>query len=158
MTTAITFYGFVLSIHIMAVVVAFGTLFAYPVLLPWARQAHPAAMPVIHDLRDRLRKTVLSPAMGLVLLAGIYLASKADVWSEAWVTVPLVILLLIGGLDGMFFAPRERQLAALSRRDLESGELSAEYDDLFRQVAVAGYAVCGLVLVAIFFMAAKPGA
>jgi uncharacterized membrane protein len=156
---AITFYSVVLSVHIMAVVVAFGTSFAYPVFMPWARRNHPQAMPVIHAMSDRLGKLVMSPAMVLVLLAGIYLASDADVWSEVWVSVPLVILIVIGGLGGMFFAPNERKLAALAGRDLSAGggQLSAEYDALFRRVAIAGYAVCALVLIAIFFMTAKPG-
>jgi uncharacterized membrane protein len=157
---AITFYSVVLSVHVMAVVVAFGTSFAYPVFMPWARRNHPQAMPVIHAMSDRIGKLVMSPALALVLIAGIYLASDADVWSESWVTVPLVILIVIGGLGGMFFAPNERKLGALATRDLAAGggALSAEYDALFRRVAVAGYAVCALVLIAIFFMATKPGA
>src|SRR3954468_3369729 len=150
---AITFYSVVLSVPIMAVVVAFGFSFAYPVFMPWARRTHPQAMPVVHQLSDRLGKLVMSPAMVVVLLAGIYLASDADAWSEAWVTVPLVILIVIGALGGMFFAPNEGKLGELARRDLAGGNgaLSAEYDDVFRRVAVAGYTVCALVLIAIFF-------
>jgi uncharacterized membrane protein len=158
MPLAITFYSVVLSVHIMAVVVAFGTSFAYPVFMPWARKNHPRAMPVIHEMSDRLGKLVMSPAIVVVLVCGIYLASDADVWSESWVSVPLVILIVIGGLGGAFFAPKERQLAALATRDLGAGagELSAEYDALFRRVAVGGYTVCVLVLIAIFFMTVKP--
>jgi len=155
---AITFYSVVLSLHVMAVVIAFGTTFAYPAFMPWARKNHPQAMPVIHQMSDRLGKFVMSPAMVVVLLCGIYLASDADVWSESWVSVPLVILVIIGGLGGMFFAPNERKLGELARRDLAggSGELSAEYDDLFRRVAIGGLATMALVLIAIFFMVAKP--
>jgi uncharacterized membrane protein len=158
MSASITFYGVVLSVHIMAVVVAFGFSFAYPVFKPWARRQHPTAMPVIHDMSERLGKLVMSPAMVVVLVCGIYLASDADVWSEVWVSVPLLILLVIGGLGGAYFAPRERKLAELARRDLGAGggTLSAEYDDLSQQVAIAAYANCALVLIAIFFMAAKP--
>jgi uncharacterized membrane protein len=154
---ALTFYSVVLSVHIMAVVIAFGTTFAYPAFMPWARKHHPAAMPVIHEMSGRLGRLVMSPAMVIVLLAGIYLASDADAWSESWVSVPLVILLVIGGLGGVFFAPNERKLGELARRDLtDGGELSAEYDELFRRVAIAGFATMALVLIAIFFMAAKP--
>src|SRR3954465_4395148 len=136
---AITFYSVVLSLHIMAVAVAFGFSFAYPVFMPWARRTHPQAMPVVHQLSDRLGKLVMSPAMVVVLLAGIYLASDADAWSEAWVTVPLVILIVIGALGGMFFAPNERRLGELARRDLAGGgTLGAEYDALFRRVAAVG--------------------
>jgi uncharacterized membrane protein len=156
---SITFYGVVLAVHIIGVVVAFGSFFAYPAFLPWARKNHPQAMPVIHELSARLGRLVVSPGLVVVLACGIYLASDADAWSEIWVSVPLVILVLIGGLGGMFFAPSDRKLAALATRDLADGgggELSAEYDELFRRVAVAGVTVCALVVVAIFFMAAKP--
>lgn len=159
MSATLTFYGVVLSVHIMAVVVAFGFSFAYPVFKPWARRTHPSSMPVIHDMSERLGKLVMSPAMVVVLICGIYLASDADVWSEVWVSVPLLILIVIGGLGGAYFAPRERKLAELARRDLgesNAGTLSAEYDTLFQQVSVAAYANCALVLIAIFFMAAKP--
>jgi uncharacterized membrane protein len=156
---AITFYSVVLSVHIMAVVVAFGVSFAYPAFMPWARRTHPEAMPVIHELSGRLGRLVMSPAMVLVLVCGIYLASDADVWSETWVSVPLLILIVIGGLGGMVFAPSERRLAELARRDLAGGgELSDEYDALFRRVAFFGAVTMALVLIAIFFMAAKPGA
>ena len=157
MVATLTFYGVVLAVHIMAVVIAFGTSFAYPAFMPWARKNHPQAMPVIHAMSDRLGRLVMSPAMVLVLICGIYLASDADAWSETWVSVPLVILLVIGGMGGMFFAPNERKLGELATRDLAAnGELSAEYDELFKRVAVAGLVVCALVLIAIFFMAAKP--
>jgi uncharacterized membrane protein len=156
---AITFYNVVLSVHIMAVVIAFGVSFAYPVFMPWARRTHPEAMPVIHAMSDRLGKLVMSPALVVVLAAGIYLASDADVWSESWVSVPLIILIVIGGLGGAFVSPNERRLGELAARDLGpdgKGALSAEYDALFRRVGTVGYVVCALVLIAIFFMAAKP--
>ena len=102
------------------------------------------------------RKRVASP-VALVVSASRR-ASRIAETSKVWVTVPLVILVLIGGLGGMFFAPNERKLGELARRDLAAGsELSAEYDDLFRRVAAAGFVTMALVLVAIFFMAAKPG-
>jgi uncharacterized membrane protein len=159
MSATLTFYGVVLSVHIMAVVVAFGISFAYPVFKPWARRQHPESMPVIHGMSERLGKVVMSPAIVVVLICGIYLASDARVWNEVWVSVPLVILIVIGGLGGAYFAPRERKLAELSERDLgpdRKGPLSAEYDELFEQVSVVAYANCALVLIAIFFMAAKP--
>jgi uncharacterized membrane protein len=154
---SISFYGVVLAVHIMGVVIAFGSFFAYPAFMPWARKNHPRAMPVIHELSARLGRMVVSPGLVIVLVCGIYLASDADAWSEVWVSIPLVILIVIGGLGGMFFAPSDRKLAALATRDLAAGgELSAEYDELFRRVAFAGVTVIALVVIAIFLMAAKP--
>src|SRR3954451_1327245 len=126
---AITFYSVVLSVHIMAVVVVFGVSFDYPVFMPWARRNHPQAMPVIHQMSDRLGKMVMSPALVVVLLAGVYLASDADAWSEVWVTVPLVLLLIIGGLGVMFFARNYRRPPDRRLRALRGGllDLSADY-------------------------------
>ena len=123
MSATLTFYGVVLSVHIMAVVVAFGVCLGNPVIKPRARSRHPESMAVIHEMGE-LRATTTR-----VLLECAY------------------------------FTPRERKLGELARRDLGEGgggTLSAEYDELFQQVAVVAYANCALVLIAIFFMAAKP--
>jgi uncharacterized membrane protein len=153
---ALEFYNVVLSVHIMGVVIAFGVLMAYPVLAPWLRRTHPEVMPAVHEAQGRIGRTIISPGMVIVLAAGIYLASKADVWSESWVSIPLLILLIVGGLTGAILAPTERKLAETARRDLAAGGLSAEYDALFSRWLAAATGSAVLVLVAIFFMAAKP--
>jgi hypothetical protein len=154
---ALTFFDVVLAVHVMAVVAAFGVTFAFPVFVPWLRRTHPEAMPAIHDARDRIGKVLMGPALLVVLAAGIYLASKADVWSESWVSVPLVILVIIGGLSGSFFAPNERKLGEMARRDLAGGKtFSAEYQALSARVDAVGLVTIVLVLIAIFFMVAKP--
>ncbi|MCW3021983.1 MAG: hypothetical protein JWR30_1305 [Conexibacter sp.] len=156
---ALAFYDVVVAIHVMAVVATFGVIFAYPIFVPWLRRTHPEAMPAVHHAQDRVGRLLISPGIGVVLIAGIYLATKAKVWSEVWVTVPLVILLVIGALGGAFFSPNERRLGELARRDLATDKgFSAEYDALFSRVAAVGVAAAVLVLIAIFFMVAKPGA
>ena len=42
---AVTVYDIVLTVHVLAVVVAFGVVFAYPVLDAWFRRAVPATSP-----------------------------------------------------------------------------------------------------------------
>jgi uncharacterized membrane protein len=155
---AIEFYNVVLAIHIMAVVVAFGVIFAYPVLVPWLRRTHPEAMPGFHAAQERVDRMVISPGLVVILAAGIYLASKADVWSKVWVSVPLLILIVLGGLGGAFLTPTERKLSEVARRDLGAGggALSAEYDALLSRWTTGALTAAVLVLVAIFFMAAKP--
>jgi uncharacterized membrane protein len=156
---AVGFTEVVVAIHVMAVVAGLGVVFAYPVLMPWMRQHHASAMPALHDAQDVIGRRLMTPGLVVILIAGIYLASKEDVWSKAWVSVPLLILIVIGGLGGAYFTPKTRRLAELSRRDLQRGsELSGEYDALFAQVRTVGLVMAALVLIAIFFMVAKPGA
>jgi hypothetical protein len=162
MVTAILFYDVVLAVHIAAIVIAFGVTFAYPVLFSYIQRADPRALPGLHLAQGRIGRFVIIPFATLALLAGVYLASDRDYWSEVWVTVPFVILLALLGLGGAFFSPTERKLAAIAARDVGAagpdGEvvLSAEYAALARRIAAIGALASLLVLVAVFFMAAKP--
>ena len=144
MPAAILFYDVVLSIHVMAIVAAFGVWFAYPLLV--ARGDAGA-----HRAQVRVARTVVSPAALLALFAGVYLASDRSYWSEVWVTVPLVILVVLMGITGGYFIPRQERLAELA----EAGA-GPEYTALARQVLRVAFLAAGLVVVAIFFMVTKP--
>jgi hypothetical protein len=168
MIIAVTFYTFVLAVHIAAVVIAFGVTFAYPVMYAVGIRAEPGSMPGLHRLQDAVGKRVISPFLGLALLAGIYLASKLHTWSDFYVQWGLVVIVLLGGLGGAFFAPRERRLAELSERDIAAAEetsagssefaFSDEYLALRRQVFRVNAAANVLILLTIFFMTAQTGA
>ena len=51
MFATIEFYDVVLAVHIAAVVIAFGGVFAYPVVIPWAKRTHPEALPALHAMQ-----------------------------------------------------------------------------------------------------------
>ena len=144
MPVAIVFYDVVLSIHVMAIVAAFGVWFAYPLLVVRGDAG-------AHRAQARVARMVVNPAGTLALLAGIYMASDRSYWSEVWVSVPLVILIVLMGITGGYFAPRQERLAALA----EAGA-GPEYAALATQVARVAFAAAGLVVVAIFFMVTKP--
>lgn len=163
MVVAVTFYTFVLAVHIAAIVIAFGVTFAYPVMYAVGLRREPRTMPGFHRIQDHVGKFVISPFLGLALLCGIYLASKLEVWSDFYVQWGLGVLIVLGGLGGAFFAPRERKLAELAERDVAAsgdGEVtfSAEYLAARRQVSIVGYAANVLVLLTIYFMTAQTGA
>ncbi len=154
---AILFYDVVVALHVMAVVIAFGVTFVYPAVIPWLVRTHPEAMPAVHEMQVRIGRLVIVPFATLALLTGFYLAADADVFSETWVTVPMVILIVLLGLAGAFFTPRERALATLARRDLDAGgTFSDEYAAKAQTVALVGALSSALILLAVFFMVAKP--
>jgi uncharacterized membrane protein len=155
---AIVFYDVVVAAHVAAIVIAFGVIFAYPVFIPYMVRTRPEAMPALHAVQARIGQRLIAPFGGVALLLGIYLASDRHYWSKTWVAVPLVILLALLAMGGMFFNPLERKLEALAKRDVENGggALSAEYMALHARWLTAGALNCLLVLVAVFFMVAKP--
>lgn len=162
MPLALSSYSVFLALHIMAVVVAFGLPLAYPVLVPYARRAHPRAMPAVHDLQHRLNNRITAPGTVLILLLGFYMASTEDLLGEVWVIVPLVILVLIGAIGGAVVTPATRRLSELAARDITRGDapgdvtFSAEYAAQYQRYMRTELLLGALVLIAIFFMAAKP--
>jgi hypothetical protein len=162
MVLALSTYSVVLAIHIMAVVAAFGLPLAYPLLIPYVREHHPRAMPGLHDVQHRLNQRVTGTGTLVILLAGGYLAGKADVFGEVWVIVPIVILFVIGGVGGAVIVPASRKLHELATRDVAAApadgpvDFGADYEAEYRRYLNAERLLGLLVLVAIFFMAAKP--
>jgi len=163
MTTlaSVRFFDIVLWLHITSVVIAFGVMFTYPVIVPLTVRNAPRQVAWLHDMQAALGRMVVTPAAALVLITGIYLAADADVFSKWWVAVPLLAILMILGLGGAFFAPRDRKLAELARRDIAAaGEgqvvFSEEYEDLGRQVGTVGAFVVLLVVIVIFVMVTGP--
>jgi uncharacterized membrane protein len=144
---SVTFYSVVVWIHVLAVVVAFGGVFAYPVLgSSLARTASPAAF---HSTQVLLWSRIVTPAMVVVLAAGIYLASDADVWSEAWVSAGLAGIILLFAIAGMAtgWERRAAQLAAAN---------DPAYAPLATRIRMAAGAAMGIVVVVLFLMVVKP--
>jgi uncharacterized membrane protein len=145
---AVALYDVVKALHVMAVVGAFGLPLAYPLLFAYLQRRHPAALGAAHDVQLYLNQRVTGTGTALILFFGAYLASKRDLWGEVWVIVPLAILVVIGAVGGALINPSVRRLSELAG----TPGYDAEYRRYLRFEVLLGV----LVLVAIFFMAAKP--
>jgi uncharacterized membrane protein len=160
---AIFFYDVVKAFHIATVLMAFGVTFAYPVIGMYVTREHPRFLPALHGAQERVGKFLITPAATLALLSGFYLANDRDYMGKVWVVVPLIILIALLGLGGAFFAPNERRASDLAARDVAAAGadgpvlLSPEYQAVAGRIAKMGALASVLVLVAVFFMAAKPG-
>ena len=156
-TVAVRFYDIVLTIHILAVVIAFGVVFSYPVLDAWFRRAVPGDVAALHRLHLALGQRVISPAMVVVLVAGLYLALQ-EPWSldDPWISATFAILIVLFGLMGAVLTPADRRLAELA--ESSGDEAGADYERERRRADAFGGLALLLVVVAIFLMVAKPGA
>ena len=151
MLAAIRFYDVVLWIHITAVVAAFGALFAYPIFLAVNARAPLAQRAGFHRLQIEFSKRLTGPAIGVILLAGVYLATDAELWDQAWVGISFVLLLVIAGLGATLLRRGEERLVATS----EAGD-EAAYAATLATVRTWTLVTLVLIVVTIFFMTAKP--
>jgi hypothetical protein len=159
MTFAITFYDISVWAHVSAVVVGFGATFAESLTFPLALKYGKQHLPFVHRLGIAINLRMATPALVLIIITGIY--QTADRWefSDFWISATFLIALILGGINGAYFIPGERRLLAQVEGELaDTGELSADYRRKARQMGMVGALAGLLVLLAIFFMVAKPGA
>ncbi len=161
---AIQLYDIVLFVHVSAALAAFGVLFAYPAMALIAERGERRSLPYLYGVQSWLGSHVITPAMTVLLLAGLYLVADSDLWSfsEAWIGASFTIVIVLFGLEGAFFGPLGRRLVALARADVEAagdGEvaLSPEHERLALRAARVRQLVTLLALVALFLMVVKPG-
>ena len=165
MLADISAYNVSVFVHIAAVVVGFGSTFALALTFPVAMRLDPRHLPYVHELSSAVGRFMASPALLIIILTGFYQVSKGN-WhfGDFWIVGTLVIAVILGGLGGAYFAPSDRKLGALVRRELEAAppgadvELSDEYQRGARMQGVVGSLAGFLVLLAVFLMVTKPGA
>jgi uncharacterized membrane protein len=147
---AVTRSDVLVTLHIVAVVAAFGGALAYPLWFRMIRDATPEQRAFFHRAQARLGKFLITPSILVVFATGAYLASDLGVWSEGWVLIPTAMLALILLLGGVVLGPSEEQLSRYagpgSRR---------EYDLVFRRVRLITWLLALLVVVATFLMVAR---
>src|ERR1700727_572197 len=145
---AVLFWQVILAVHIAAVLITFGVLFAYPVISLLAAKLDPPAMSGYYRIRALLGQRLVSPGLLLVLAAGIYLASKLHQWHFFYVQWGVAVVVVIGAIGGAFLTPREKKLAELAARDVGG----AEYRALARRVVLVDSFVLVLILATVYLM------
>ena len=148
---AASLYDVVLWLHITAVLTAFGALFAYPVFLAVNARAAIGDRAGLHRAQIAFSKRVTGPAIGVVLLAGIYLATDADLWSEGWVGLGFLLLLVIAGLGATLLRRGEERLVATA----ESGD-DTGYGAALGTVRLWTTITLVLIVLVLFLMSVKP--
>ncbi len=161
MIVAASAYEIVLAIHIMAVVLTFGWVFALPIVFVVAARHDPRSLPVLHRVEYTVERALVNPALLVVLAAGIFLASDGHLWSEFFVQWGLAIVIVIGAIVGAVMIPTAKRAEEAAKHDLEAaggGEFQPgqEYQALTRRLNIVGSAIGVLVLLTILFMVVKP--
>jgi uncharacterized membrane protein len=148
---AVSFYDVVLWVHITAVVAAFGPLFAYPVLFAVASKLPVGQRAVLHRTQIEISKKITGPVIGVILLAGIYLATDRELWPEPWVSSSFMLLLIIAGLGATVLRRNEERLVELADAGDEGG-----YAGALPALRTWTLITIALVVLTIYLMTAKP--
>lgn len=161
-STAVTFFDVILFLHITAVIIAFGPIYAYGVFLATAERTDPRALPAVGRgilAWDRIAQVGLL----VILVAGVYLVSDREAieFSDFYVGWGFLAVIVAGGLMAGYFTPRTKRLVELAERDIAAagaGEvrLSDEFHALSRQLAVVGTSYGVFVVLTVYVMTAKP--
>jgi uncharacterized membrane protein len=159
--TAASAYEFVMALHIMAVVIAFGWTFALPIVYAVAGKTDPRSLPLLHRVELQVFRWLVNPALLVILGAGIFLASDGHLWKQFFVQWGVGVVIVLGGLVGAVLMPASKRAEAAARTDLahfSGGDFQpgAEYQSIIRRLNVVGSAASLLVLVTIAFMVIKP--
>jgi hypothetical protein len=161
-TLAIEFPDAILALHIAAVVAGFGTGFGYPVLTTVVRRSDPRALPALHRGQIAAGQVLTGPALGTILLSGLYLAGHDHAFGQVWVLWAIGAVLAIGLIGALAVRPATARLLGLAERDLatanptETPSLSPEYLAQARLVATIGWTINAVILLTVFDMAVKP--
>jgi hypothetical protein len=154
-------YDVVLGVHIVAVVIAFGVTFAYPIIFAVGAREDPRSLPLLHRIELWTERILINGGLVLVLGAGIFLASDGHQWSDFFVQWGIGAVVVIGALVGAVMIPATKRAAQLAERDIAAAgdreiEMSAEYQAVVRRLNIVGTALSVLVVATVFIMATKP--
>ena len=105
----ISFYNIVVFIHIMAAIVAFGVTFAYPIVdAILHRPGNLKHLGWWHRVQGELGGKLITLSASVVLLAGLYMSAAGPYdFGKTFVSIGIVIIVVLLGVGGAFFAPTE---------------------------------------------------
>lgn len=145
MTASLHLFDFALALHIIGVVAGFGLVLVAPLVVPAARRTGAGSGSSIAALQLAVSRVAVRWGGLLVLVSGVYLASKLDVFSEWWVSLPFVVIIVILGVNDGFLGPKYKLL-------VEQPDDAATLG----QTRAAELLLAGLVLLAILAMVLGP--
>jgi hypothetical protein len=155
----ISLYNLSLWLHISSAVVGLGATFALSVAFPLALRLDARHMPFVHRMNMEVLRKLASPALLLIIVTGIYQGVDSDTMGKPWLGITFAIAIVLGGLQGAYFIPTDRKLAAMAEKELADGAtaLSPEYQRQAQREGTIGAVSGFLIIVAVFLMVTKPG-
>ena len=161
MPVAVTGYDIALFVHVAAIVLAFGPTFGFAFFQAVTERSNPRGVPTMWRATEITSNFLVTPAAVLALASGLYLTIDLWEFSDLFVNVGLVAIIVLLGLVHAFFNPQGRKALRFAERDIEAAgtgdvAFSDEYWTVSKRIAQVGTLAGIIILVTIFFMTVKP--
>ena len=162
----VAIYDASVAVHVMAAIVAFGPLFAFPLFISVTERRDRLSLPVVLRGVNRTERALVIPAGAVVGFTGVYQAIDGPFAfdRDEWMTIGFVLYLLVFGVLVLLVEPLRAQAADEADRLLaDAGDddhelpLSEAYRAKMRLPNVLMPAVGVVLLFVVYLMEVKPG-
>jgi hypothetical protein len=163
---AASFYDASVAVHVMASIVAFGPLFAFPLFISVTERRDLLSLPVVLRAVNRTERAIVVPVGALVEFTGVYQAIDGPFAfdDDLWMTVGFGLYLLVFGALVLAVEPMRAQAADEAERMLDEAEdedeelpLSDAYHARMRVPNALMPAIGIVLLFIVYLMEVKPG-
>jgi hypothetical protein len=164
--SAVGVYDISVAIHVMAAIVAFGPLFAFPLFISVTERRDLLSLPVVLRAVNRTERAVVVPVGALVGFTGVYQAIDGPYTfdDDVWMTIGFILYLIVFGVLVLLVEPLRAQAADEADRMLDEAEddeerlpLSDTYRARMRLPNALMPAIGVVLLFVVYLMEVKPG-
>jgi uncharacterized membrane protein len=151
--------NFLLFLHIMAAIVAFGPTFVFPIIMGMARK-DPAHMEfgvrVIHAIASKVTKlgAIAAGILGVLLI----LAEDISLKDNPWLLISLLVYAIALVFAIVVQNPNSEKLLGLLSSATPGEAPSAEVSDLGNRLRMGGTMLGVAIIILVVLMVFKPGA
>jgi uncharacterized membrane protein len=162
-------YDLLLFLHILAVVVGFGSVMLNGVYAAKAKRAGGREGVAIAETNTFVSDKVAEPFIYAVFVLGILLVLVGDEvweWDQAWINISMVLYIIGIGLSHALLRPTVKKLNALTAQLAAAGPMPAaggpppevaEVEALGKRAGLVGAILNVILVVIIYLMVFKPG-
>ncbi len=113
--TLLALYPWIKALHIIAVIAWMAGMLYLPRLFVYHCETQPGTPEYDRFvvMERKLMRVIINPSMVAVWVLGLTLAYSLDVWTQGWLHLKLLLVIIMSGLQGML---------SRYRRDFEQGK------------------------------------
>ena len=163
---AVDVYDISVAVHVMATIVAFGPLFAFPLFISITERRDRLSLPVVLRAVNRTERAIVVPATAVVGFTGVYAAIDGPFSfdDDLWMSIGFALYLIVFALIVFLVEPLRARAADEADRALEEAdddddelELTEVYRARMRLPNALMPAIWVVVLFVAYLMEVKPG-